>query len=120
MSYVYVMLTVLLTVYGQIVIKWQVSQAGQFPADAYDRMHFLWTLMVNPWVASSFAAALVAALSWMVAMTKLQLSHAYPFVALSFALVLLLSWALLNEPLTWQKVAGVILIGCGVIISSQG
>ena len=120
MSYLYVLITVLLTVYGQIVIKWQVGQAGAFPADTYDRVHFLWTLLLNPWVASSFAAALVAALFWIVAMTKLQLSHAYPFVAVSFALVLLLSWALLNEPLTWQKVAGVILIACGVIISSQG
>jgi drug/metabolite transporter (DMT)-like permease len=120
MSYVYVMLTVLLTVYGQIVIKWQVMQAGAFPLGGYERIHFFWSLLVNPWVASSFAAALLAALSWMVAMTKLQLSHAYPFVSLSFALVLLLSWAVLDEPLTWHKVAGIVLIGCGVIISSQG
>ncbi len=120
MSYLYVLLTVLLTVYGQIVIKWQVTQAGAYPAGTYERMHFLWTLLINPWVASSFAAAVVAALFWMVAMTKLQLSHAYPLVSLSFALVLLLSWALLDEPLTWQKVVGVVLIGCGVAISSQG
>jgi drug/metabolite transporter (DMT)-like permease len=120
MSYLYVILTVLLTVYGQIVIKWQVTQAGAFPAGGYERMHFLWTLLLNPWVISSLAAAVLAALSWIVAMTKLQLSHAYPFVSLSFALVLFLSWALLDEPLSWQKVAGVILIGCGVILSSQG
>ncbi len=42
------------------------------------------------------------------------------FMSLSFAFVFLLSWALFNEPLTWQKVAGVILIGCGVVLSSQG
>jgi drug/metabolite transporter (DMT)-like permease len=120
MSYVYVMITVLLTVYGQIVIKWQVVQAGAFPLGGHERIQFLWTLLLNPWVISSFAAAVVAALSWMVAMTKLQLSHAYPFVSLSFALVLLLSWYFFNEPLTWQKVAGIVLIGCGVFISSQG
>ena len=120
MSYLYVLLTVLLTVYGQIVIKWQVTLAGAYPADTYERIHFLWTLLINPWVASGFAAAVIAGLSWMVALTKLQLSHAYPFASLSLALVLLLSWALLNEPLTWQKVAGIILIGCGVALSSQG
>ena len=120
MSYFYVMSTVLLTVYGQIVIKWQVTQAGPFPVHGFDRANFLFALLINPWVLSGFAAAFVAGLSWMIAMTKLQLSHAYPFVSLSFALVLLLSWALLDEPLTWQKVAGVVLIGCGVIVSSQG
>jgi multidrug transporter EmrE-like cation transporter len=120
MSYLYVTLTVLLTVYGQIVIKWQVMQAGQFPTGGYGRIHFLWTLLLNPWVITALVGAILAALSWMVAMTKLQLSHAYPFVSSSFALVLLLSWALLDEPLTWQKLAGVVLITCGVIISSQG
>jgi len=120
MSYLFVMTTVLLTVYGQIVLKWQVGQAGEFPAGTHERIVFLWTLLLNPWVASSFGLAVIAALSWMVALTRLRLSHAYPFMSLSFALVLLLSWALLNEPLTWQKVAGVILIGCGVVLSGQG
>lgn len=120
MSYLYVILSVQLMVYGQIVIKWQVMQAGEFPACGYDRMYFLGTLLLNPWVASGFVAAVLAGLSWMVAMTRLQLSHAYPFVSLSFVLVLFFSWFLLNEPLTWQKVVGVALIMCGVIISSQG
>ena len=120
MSYFYVLLTVLLTVYGQIAIKWQVAKAGPFPDGGFERIYFLWTLLINPWVASAFLAAVVAGMSWMVAMTKLQLSHAYPFVSLSFALVLLLSWALLDEPMSWQKVAGIVLIGCGVIVSSQG
>lgn len=120
MSYFYVFATVLLTVYGQLIIKWQVIGAGEYPAGGYDRLHFLTTLLLNPWVISALLAAVLAALSWMVAMTKLQLSHAYPFVSLSFVLVLLLSWMLFQEPLTWQKVVGVALIVCGVIVSSQG
>ena len=31
MNYVYVFLTILLTVYGQIIIKWQVTKAGGAP-----------------------------------------------------------------------------------------
>ena len=37
------------------------------------------------------AAALVAGMAWMAAMTQLELSHAYPFMGLTFILVLLLS-----------------------------
>jgi multidrug transporter EmrE-like cation transporter len=120
MSYFYVFATILLTVYGQLIIKWQVVSAGQYPSSGPERLYFLGRLLINPWVISAFAAAALAAVSWMVAMTKLDLSHAYPFVSLSFVLVLLLSWGFFHEPLTWQKLVGVALIICGVTISSHG
>jgi hypothetical protein len=59
MSYFYVACTILLTVYSQLVIKWQVIGAGAFPADAADKLWFLTRLLVNPWVLSALAALLV-------------------------------------------------------------
>jgi len=120
MSYAYVFLTIFLTVYGQVVIKWQVVAAGAFPTDPSGKMLFLGRLLLNPWVISALAAALLAAVSWMAAMTKLELSHAYPFMSLAFVLVLLCSAWLLNEPITWPKIAGVVLICGGIIVGSQG
>ena len=120
MSYVYVIVALLLTTYTQIAIKWQVTVAGQFPASAYEGARFLGALLLNLWVVSAFAAALVASLFWMVALTRLQLSHAYPILSASFVLVPLLSWGLFDEPLTWWKVVGASLIMCGIIISSLG
>ncbi|HWV91528.1 MAG TPA: EamA family transporter, partial [Burkholderiales bacterium] len=61
-----------------------------------------------------------AALCWMLAMTKLDLSHAYPFVSLSFVLVLFLSALLFGEPLSWAKLAGIALVIAGVALGSQG
>lgn len=119
MSYVYVAATVLLTVYGQVVVKWQVAQAAGQGAPA-DRVAFLLGLLANPWILSGFAAAFGAALCWMLAMVKLDLSHAYPFVSLSFVLVLFLSAALFGEPLSLAKVAGIVLIVAGVAVGSQG
>ena len=120
MSYVYVFITIFLTVYGQIVIKWQVAAAGTFPGGVEERAMFLFQLLVNPWIISALAAALLAAISWMVAMTKLDLSHAYPFMSLAFILVLVLSAVLFYEPGTWQKLAGLALITAGIIIGGQG
>lgn len=40
MSYVYVMFTVLLTIYEQIFIKWQVTLAGALPPGMPERIHF--------------------------------------------------------------------------------
>lgn len=120
MSYVYVAATVLLTVYGQLVVKWQVNNAAGSGVDPSDRAAFLLRLLTNPWVLSALAAAFGASLCWMLAMVKLQLSHAYPFVSLSFVLVLLLSAALFAEPLSWAKVLGIVLIMAGVAVGSQG
>ncbi len=120
MSYVYVLLTILLTVYAQIVIKWQVLKAGALPELMGDKIAFLFQLLLNFWVISAFAAAFLASLTWMAAMTKLQLSHAYPFMGLTFVLVLLASGYFFNEPVTVLKVAGLALVVLGLVVSSQG
>ena len=89
MDYLYILGAILFTVYGQVVIKWQVSNAGAFPGDAAEKMWFLLRLAVNPWVISSLCGAFLAFLCWMVAMTKFDLSYAYPFMSLSFVFVLM-------------------------------
>lgn len=120
MSYLYVFLTVIFTVYGQIVIKWQVNNAGSLPVDAYDKLCFLFSLLLNPWVFSALFAAFLASMTWMAAMTKLPLSHAYPFTSFAFVLVLVLSSVFFHEPLTVPKIFGLLLVVGGLIVGSQG
>lgn len=62
----------------------------------------------------------MAFLCWMAAMTKFELSYAYPFVSASFVLVLILSVVLLRETLTFPKVVGVALIVAGIIVGLRG
>ncbi len=120
MSYFYVVLAIILTVYGQIVIKWQVLRAGALPGDAFSKVQFLIHLVLNPWVLSAFLAAFLASVTWMAAMTKLQLSHAYPFMSLAFVLVILFSHVFFGEQVTTLKVAGILLVVLGLAIGSQG
>lgn len=120
MGYLYIALTILFTVYGQFIIKWQVGLAGSLPVDNIKKVLFLLQLFLNPWVISGFVSAFLASLAWMAAMTKFPLNYAYPFMSLSFVLVLLLSPLLLNEAITMYKLIGMSLIVMGIIISSQG
>jgi len=120
MSYFYVACTVLLTVYGQLVIKWQVLAAGAFPEAPGEKMLFLARLLMNPWIISALGAALAAAVTWMAAMTKLPLSHAYPFMSLAFVLVMVGSAAFFGEPITVLKATGLALIIAGIAVGSQG
>jgi multidrug transporter EmrE-like cation transporter len=120
MNYLYIALTVLFTIYGQIIIKWQAGLAGALPASIGDKLLFLFRLVLNPWVLSGFFAAFIASLTWMAAMTKFPLSHAYPFMSLAFVLVMFLSAIFFQEPLTWPKVVGMTFIVAGIWIGSQG
>ena len=102
-----------------MVVKWQVGDTAR-TADPAERVAFILSLLANPWVLSGLAAGFAAAVCWMLALAKLDLSHAYPFISLSFVLVLLLSAMAFGEPLAWQKLAGVVLICLGVGAGSQG
>lgn len=120
MSYFYIALTIFFTVYGQLILKWQVSQAGALPDGTWTKLVFLLQLFLNPWVVSAFFSAFLASLAWMAVMTKLDLSHAYPFMSLNFVVVLVLSVLLFQEPVNVAKLVGLTLIIAGLTISSQG
>jgi drug/metabolite transporter (DMT)-like permease len=62
----------------------------------------------------------LAMLSWMAALTRFQLSYAYPFVSITFALMLVLSAAIFGEAITPAKAAGIALIVAGVIVGARG
>lgn len=119
-GHLYVLLTILLTVYGQLVLKWHISQAGPLPIALVDKIIFLLQQFGNVWILSGLAAAFVAALCWMAAMTRFELSYAYPLMSLSFVLVLGLSVAFFHEAITASKVIGISLIVAGIIIGSRG
>jgi drug/metabolite transporter (DMT)-like permease len=119
-NYLYIAVTILLTAYGQIVIKWQVVQFGSLPSGLLDKISFLVTLLLNPWIISAFVAAFLASVSWIGAMTKFELSHAYPFMSLNFVIVLLLSGLLFSEPISLQKGLGVLLICVGTAVATRG
>jgi multidrug transporter EmrE-like cation transporter len=118
-GFLYIALTILFTVYGQLIIKWQVSNAGEFPPDLGEKLMFIVRLLLNPWVISSFAAAFMASMWWMAAMTQFELSFAYPFMSLAFVVVMVLSIMFLGEQLTWTKIAGTLIIISGLFVITR-
>lgn len=119
-DYFYILATIGFTVYGQLILKWRISKFGPLPVDAFEKLKFVISLLFDPAIFSGFAAAFLASLAWMAAMTKFDLSHAYPFMSLNFVVVLFLSGWLLSEPMTLQKVFGVALIVLGTVVAARG
>lgn len=119
-GYVMVLMTVLTTVYAQMILKWRVLLAGMPPHEPDGKVRFYAMLLLDPWVLSTFAAAFIAAMCWMTAMMRLEISKAYPFMALNFVLVGLLAIPLFGESMTWPKAGGLILVVMGLLLTSQG
>lgn len=119
-DYVYIFATVAFTVYGQLALKWRISAHGALPAETLPKLQFLLSLFLDPVIFSGFFAGFLASIAWMAAMTKFDLSHAYPFMSLNFVVVIVLSAWLLSEPLTAQRVTGVALIVIGTVVAARG
>lgn len=120
MGYIYIGLTVLFSAYGQLILKWRLNQLGAVPQPLKEKFIFLFWAVFDPYIFSGFVAAFLASLTWMAALTKFELSQAYPFTSMSFVVVLVASYFLLNEPITWVKLGGSILIVAGLVLMSRG
>lgn len=119
LDYLWIFLTILFTVYGQVILKWRVQKYGAMPAELWGKAAFIVRVLFDPAVFSGLIAAFLASLCWIVAMTKFELSYAYPFVSLCFVTVMFLSVWLLGESLSWWKLSGVCFIVFGTILASR-
>lgn len=119
MGYIGILGCIVCTVYGQLVLKWRLSLLGQMPAGVSGKAGYFAKALLDPFVLSGFGSAFIASLFWMYAMTKFEVSFAYPFMSLAFIAVLLLSALLFHEALTFGKVLGMCLICLGILASSR-
>ncbi len=119
MGYIYILLTIIFTVYGQLILKWRIGLKGAIPEENFEKLIYFKNLFFDLWILSGFAAAFIASLAWMATLTKFELSYAYPFMSMSFVLVFFASVFLFNDAVTWQKVTGLILIISGLIVMTH-
>jgi uncharacterized membrane protein len=116
--YFYIFGTLFFTVYGQIVLKWRLSGLKiELPDGLTDKGIYLIKLIFDPFIFSGFAAAFIASMFWMAAMTKFEITHAYPFMSLAPALVFLIGVLFLGEAFTIGKLVGLVLIIIGIIVT---
>jgi len=119
-GYLYIVGTVLFTVYGQLILKWRIVNYGAMPEGSSEKIVFLFKLLFDPYIFSGFAAAFIASFFWMAAMTKFDLSHAYPIIVGGLALVTsVVAIAFLKEPVSAYKILGILLIILGVYFVSK-
>ena len=117
-NYLYIFGTLIFTVYGQIILKWRLSSLKiVLPGDLVEKLVFLTKLIFDPFIFSGFVSAVIASLFWMAAMTKFEITTAYPFMSLAPALVFIIGVLLLGETFSIGKVLGLVFIIIGIIVT---
>lgn len=110
------LLAICLTVAGEMLLKAGMNQVGLFS--------FRWSVLLRTFsnwrVLAGFALIFLGSIFWLVVISRIELSIAYPMLGLSYVIAVIASWLLLKEPLTWQKVAGSVVICLGVALVTRG
>ena len=70
----------------------------------------------SPWLLAGICLHVLALGLWVMGLRQVELSIAYPFIALGLVLVTLLSWSVLGEPLVATHWVGMGLITAGVLV----
>lgn len=117
-KYLFIAATLLLTTYGQLVVK--ARSIAIAAKGASSRSDYLITMFTDLGVISGLAAAVVASAFWTLAIQRTSLGVAYPFMALTFFIVPVGSVLLFGERLSTLQVVGLVTIVVGVTVSTVG
>ena len=115
-----VLISVLISVIGQILLKKGMLEVGKFEFSGLSNIlpQFL-KAFSNPWVLAGFLFYFLSSLFWIIALSKVDLSVAYPLLSCGYILVLLASWLFFKEPVTAIRWLGVLVIMAGVTLISR-
>ena len=119
MGYLYIFGTLIFTVYGQLILKWRLNTL-HFTIPEGKAIYIIASfakLLIDPYILSGFIAAFTASIFWILAMTKFEITFAYPFMSLAPALVFLLGIIILGETFSLGKLIGLIFIVFGIFIT---
>lgn len=116
-----------LAITGQLAMKAgmnKVTHNGENPLEFKEFAH-PWTLIKKvvsdgPWAIGGIILYAVSALFWLVVLSRVPLSVAYPIVAVGYVVVVLYSRFVFNEPVKAVAWVGLALIVVGVAITAQG
>lgn len=105
--------------FGAFIFKTQIQKLGAWNFSNSSSVFSFFYILFSSWQTwVGLVSISIATGAWIMALSHLELSKAYP-VAIGFNLLIIVGMAILhfNEPLTVSKVLGTLLIFTGVIFA---
>jgi drug/metabolite transporter (DMT)-like permease len=122
MLFGFILLSVATAATAQLMLKHgmtQVTHHGTIPLDLKQPAETVRRIGVNSSVWIGLLIFVLSAAIWLIVLSRASLSFAYPFVSLTYVIILLFDGLVLHEPVSGVRWAGVALIIAGILLISR-
>lgn len=104
---------------GQLVLKQGMTRLGAQSVSAATIVDTLMKLALSPWVIGGLAIYVAGTFFWLMVLSRVEVSFAYPMTSMSYILIVASSWYFLGEQVSLLRILGVVTIMLGVLLISQ-
>jgi multidrug transporter EmrE-like cation transporter len=104
---------------AQLLLKAGANAVGAFTFDSSTIASAALRLAVQPHLLAGVALYAASLVVWILALSRVEVSVAYPMVSLGYVITVLAAWWWLGEAITPMRLAGVGLIVVGVILVAR-
>jgi drug/metabolite transporter (DMT)-like permease len=122
-NFALILFSVVLGVLGQLSLKRGVMSASSGAASGITKSlslkavtGFLGSAAGNTFVLLGFLLYFISAISWLIILSRVNLSIAYPMISVGYIVIVLVSKYVLHEEVTALAIAGTLLICLGVFL----
>jgi drug/metabolite transporter (DMT)-like permease len=106
-------------VVGQLMLKRGMTVLGPLSPTVRDAPGLVVRVFTTPAVVLGLAIYVGATFFWLLALSRVQLTYAYPFASLSYVLIVIAAWTMLGEHPSPLRLGGMGVIVLGVLLISQ-
>lgn len=119
-SLILIFFNVMIGSVGQLLFKTGMTQIGRIGAGEISRpLTMLAAVFTNPFILAALPLYAGALIMWLIVLSRLQLSFAYPFLAMSYVINALLAQAIMGEHIPMLRWVAIGLICGGVILITR-
>jgi len=114
-----IMMGVLLNAGAQLLLKAGTNAVGHFEFSAQNIVPIGMKLAFEPHIAGGVACYVVSVVVWILGLSRVEVSIAYPMLSIGYVLNAVAAWYLFGESLTAQKLVGIAFIIMGVFLVAR-
>jgi multidrug transporter EmrE-like cation transporter len=120
-NFLLVLSGVLLNAIAQLFLKSGTNTLGslQYLLEQDGLFGTLIKVIFQPWIFSGLTCYVFSVAVWIIALSRIQVSVAYPMLSIGYVLNAVAAWYLFGEVLSLQKVLGISVIIVGVFLISK-
>lgn len=118
-SFSLIIIGVLLNAASQLLLKAGTNAIGHFEFSAENIMPIGWKLATEWHIVMALTFYAISVVIWILALSRVQVSIAYPMISLGYVVGAVAAWWFFNEALNPTKMIGIGVIILGVVIISR-